>query len=111
MHENALNSPSLYPSPQEVFASFDVAEGPESRRAEFVDQLLSKKLVTDDLVNSGALNTFSVDDTGDSLIHILTGDGNGGAHHLRTLFELGLTSPAIATELSEDRSETYAELR
>jgi hypothetical protein len=68
--------------------------------------LVDKNLIPGELYESGALENFAIDEATqtDALKHLLTGDENGGAHHLPTLIELGVENVSIASMIQPQES-------
>lgn len=68
-------------------------------REELVGALVTQNMISKEYADSGALEAFQIDEqTGsDALRHVLIGDDNGGAHHLRSLMELDLPTRRVAS--------------
>lgn len=72
-------------------------------RQEFVDLLVEKNCISQELADSGRLERFAVWGSGDtefdSLKHIFIGDSDKGLHHLPTMLALGQPNRAVASRL------------
>lgn len=69
----------------------------------FIGRLVDKDLVSLDLIKSGDLEMFDKDTATewDALAHILVGDENGGAHHLRTIMKLEVGGRQVGSKLRD----------
>jgi hypothetical protein len=86
----------------------------KEKRAVFVKDLVSHGMISEAIANSGDLDMFEIDAATrhDSLIHLLVGDQNGGAHHMRSIFELGMSNVGVASEVRPGAdAATQARLR
>ncbi len=80
----------------------------EFKRANFVSSLREKRLISEDLINSGGLDLFLINPKVgyDGLIHILIGDRRGGAHHLPTILALEAEGRTIASKIYDPSRKT-----
>lgn len=87
----------------------------EHSRQQLVENMVGGGLMSQELADSGVLDTFIFDEpTGhDGLTHILIGDSAGGAHHLRTIVELNVPDRIIASRIvdPQDPSKSLGKLR
>lgn len=87
----------------------------KQNREAFVNALVDTGLMSAEYADSGALEAFGYwiqhKPPSDSLIHILVGDHLGGAHHLRTIMELGIEGRTMASQVGNKRVRQEQRLR
>jgi hypothetical protein len=78
-------------------------------RQAFTNSLLEAGAISQEFVDSGALEQFSLNEQlgRDALPHILVGDEYGGAHHLPSILDSGADTQAVATILGSKKMRHY----
>ena len=77
----------------------------EESRIKLANSLIEHGLMSREFIESGVLDRFDIDPkTGhESFTHILIGDRDGGAHHLRTILDLGIAGRMVASAVIDPR--------
>jgi hypothetical protein len=75
------------------------------RREQLAGALVEKGLMSREFADSGALDAFHADPATDyeAFSHILIGDEEGGAHHLRTIVDLEVPYRTIASRIHDPK--------
>lgn len=113
MTEAATLTPGI---PYDTLEAASLQQALEQRRHQFVDELVTKGLISDEFARSGMLEQFDISqETGkDTLIHIFRGDWRGGIHHLSTYIALDSSGREVevAARVADDSKDTtYEDLR
>src|ERR1035438_1456061 len=105
MSETLNHQESYIPSVVQEVGSEQISSLQFERQQLSLD-LVNKGLVSQEFYESGALESFAIDEPTqtDLLEHVLVGDDFGGGHHLPTLVALGWKNVTIASMIQPQES-------